>query len=71
MPADVVPFPSQNIVRDTAEQRRVARSYTAALRRKGATPEKAWEAAAAEPGPVRTESAVHRAIRLAKETRYD
>lgn len=70
MPADIVPFPAQNIVRDKAEQRRVTQAYAAGLRRKGATPEIAWEAAS-QVAALQAESAVHRAIRIAREDCHD
>jgi hypothetical protein len=71
MAAKVVPFPSGNVVRDKAEQRRVSQGYAAAIRRKGATPESAWSAATAVSGSIQSESAVQRAMRIAKECRHD
>jgi len=71
MPAKIVTFPSGSIVRDKAEQRRVAQGYAAAIKRKGATPQSAWETASAKVAPIQTESAVHRAIRIAKESSHD
>jgi len=71
MPAKIVTFPSGSIVRDKAEQRRVAQGYAAAMRRKGATPESAWEAASAKVSTIQTESAVLRAIRIAGECSRD
>lgn len=71
MSAKIVTFPSGSVVRDKAGQRRVTQRYAAAMRRKGATPESAWEAASAEVATIQTESAVHRAIRIAKESRHD